>query len=481
MKHTYIFIASLAVLASCQPHFDMVPPPDAAENPQEFIDNWFVSRDGSGTRNGADWDNSMPFADFINLLGNTTTNLSDAGIHIKEGVYVVSNEANSFLRLTKDILCVRGGYNKDLESDDLSKCDPSLYPTIFSGDVNGDGEANTGDAGFAYVTNGNSRFENITFKNFYLSSAMVDAAGAASSAVFGINGPYLTTSVECNRCIFEGNVNGVAGTTAQEGGPAAFVTKGYFKARQCEFRDNSGNSRGGALRTNDKQGIIFLDRCLFRGNTLTGGNFGTAIQCSSGVVCMNNCTMLRNNGNGATLNGGGAFFVANSTLIDDCSPDGTTNAAFRCESKAESGSVIINSVFTTTSADGYGILLNSNGGTLLSKGYNVIKSVFLGHSSNVDPATGNDTKKDIVLAGEFSEGVFQWNIDQLGDDLKGLAVEDDVYSAAVAFNPVAYCEISVLGRAYATWVTPLAFTVDARGEDRGEDGYQPGAYDPNLD
>ena len=189
--------------------------------------------------------------------------------------------------------------------------------------------------------------------------------------------------------------------------------------------------------------------------------------------------MVSNTGKGSTLNGGGAFFLSNSTVIDDSAPDGTNNAAFRCESKQDRNSTMINCIFSNTTSDGYGILMNASG-TIVSRGYNLIKSVSLG-SGCTDPTVASDLKKDVVLDGSLAEGCWQWDIAQVEEDLKGYAIADEVYDAAVGFNPANYCGISVLGRAYATWVTPNSFAMDARGVVRGDDGFQPGAYDPNLD
>ena len=469
-------VAALAAL-SCQPHFDMVPPGNAVVVEQEFSENWYVTKDGAGVKNGTDWNNALPFEDFLLLMSNPASSLSEAGIHIQEGVYLVS-DANKFLTVSKDILCVRGGYKKGLAYDDVSECDPEKYPTVFTGDANGDGEADDGDGAFIYVTEGNLRFENITFRHFWQGSEMEGELGGKGSPVFGINGSYLATSVECVNCVFDGNVNGVAGTTSHEGGSCAFVSEGYFKARACLFKNNSAISRGGVLRTISSKAVLFLDRCMFVGNSING-SFGSVIQNSDGVVCANNCTMISNQGSGSTLNGGGAFFLSSNTIIDDSAPNGANNAAFRCESKADRKSVLINNVLSSSVSDGYGLVLNSSG-TFFSKGYNVIKSIYLGSGCS-DPTVKEDLKKDIILDGKREGNVWEWDIAQIEDELKGYTNADEVYDAAVGFDPSAYCGISVLGRAYATWVTPTAFSLDGRGEMRGDDTMQPGSYDPNLD
>ena len=473
------FIPLCLVAVSCQPHFDMVPPPTPGQTVEkEFADNWYVTLEGTGSKAGYDWDNALPFAEFLKMISNTTTDLSNSGIHIKKGTYVVPKEADQFLNITKDVLCIRGGYDPALTGEDLSGCDPEAFPTVFSGDLNGSGAADEGDGGFIYVTDGSVRLENITFKYFWKGDGInVDTYGKAG-AVIGVNGPYLTTSVECNNCIFEDNSAGFSGSTAYQGGPCAFVSEGYFKARGCVFQDNLGNSRGGAIRTAGKSGVVFLDRCFFTRNVLND-TWGKAIQISDGVLCANNCTLVGHSGKGSSLNGGGAFFLSNNTIMDESSVDGVNNAAFRCESKADRNSIMLNNVFGNVNADGAGIILNSSGGVIVSRGYNFIKSVILGNNC-VDPAVAEDVKKDVVLTGTVEDNCWKWELSQIAADIKGYIGADDIYDAAISFDPSLYCGISVLGRSYANWVTPNAFGMDGRGEARGED-FQPGSYDPNLD
>lgn len=481
MKHSYLFLIFPLVALACQPQFDMVPPGGTTTVVQEFSDNWYVSLNGSGSKSGVDWNNALPFSQFLKMISNPSSNLSSAGIHIQEGTYLVP-EKDGFLDISKDILCIRGGYSKTLEFEDQSKCDPVLYPTIFTGDVNNNGVADEGDGAFGIVNGGTVRFENIVFSNFYKSAEMNTKTEGKGGAVFGINGPYLTTSVECVKCQFVGNVSGVAGTSGHEGGAACFIHEGYFKARDCVFKDNSGNSRGGAIRASGKQAVLFMDRCFFTGNSIAG-DWGSAVQLSEGVVCANNCTMVGNQGKGSTLNGGGAFFLSNNTIIENSAPNGTSNAAFRCESKTDRGSVLINNVLFNENPEGYGLILNSSG-TYKSRGSNVVKSISLG-SGCTDPSAGEDLLvekvKQMVLTGKVEDNCFVWDIAQVQADLKSYVTEDEVYTAAVEFDPSAYCSIAVLGRAYATWVTPASFSKDGRGKDRGEDGFQPGSYDPNLD
>lgn len=480
MKHSiqYLFLFFLLATA-CQPQFEMVPPGSNAGKIKEFSENWYVTADGAGVKNGKDWNNAISFKTFLSMVTDDEASLTNSAFHIRQGNYLVTRKdaANIFSR---DVGCVRGGYSTELTYSDLGKCDPALFPTVFTGDVNGNGQADDGDGAFAFVTNGNVRFDNITFKCFYLSNAAIGSK-TGMSAVFGVNGAYSSTSVDCRNCIFEDNVSGVDGNSVKEGGPCAYVTEGYFKASNCVFRRNSANSRGGAIRTNgDSQkraSVLFLNSCLFTDNSITG-MYGSALQCSSGVMCMNNCTFVHNNGVGATLNGGGAFLVVNSTIIDDKDADHVDNAAFRCESPNKGNSIIVNSLITNSTAGGRGLLLNN--GTLTSGGYNLFKNVIL-NGSSTDPCKPADTKRDMVLTGELQGNTWVWNINQVLPYLNGFAIVDDVYDAVVAFDPKEYCDIAVVGRAFSSWVSPTSMMKDARGSVRGDDRFQPGSYDPNID
>ena len=313
---------------------------------------------------------------------------------------------------------------------------------------------------------------------FKQTDSMDEELAGLGSAVIGINGPFTTTAVECRNCIFQDNSSPVAGTASHEGGSCAFIKEGYLKLKNCKFLGNSANSRGGAIRAIGKTSVIFMDNCFFSGNTITG-QWGSAVQLSDGVVCANNCTFVDNVGAGCPVNGGGAFFLSSNTIIENRPANGTNDAAFRCESKADRGSTLINNLIINLNPEGSALILNSSG-TYKSLGYNVIGTVALGSGCN-DPIVTLDYKAESVIDGELDGYCWKWDITQIQENLKGYAVADEVYDAAIGFDPSAYCGISVVGRAFATWVTPNAFAYDCRGNVRGDDGFQPGSYDPNLD
>ena len=452
-KTSIIYLTALFV--ACQPQYDMVPPESIVPVKQEFEENWYVSKEGLGAKDGSDWDNALPFNDLLDALTSDASSFANAGIHLQEGTYTIPTGEESAIQLACNVLCIRGGYSKDLESDDLEDCDASKYPTVF-----------TGENGFAKVSGVSLLFENIKFSGF-------------KASVFTIDGDHSTTSVECHNCIFDGNTSSIT-ANASAGGPCAYIANGYFKAKNCVFTNNSAVSRGGAIRSNSRTAVVYLDRCYFKGNKLEK-EWGLAVQCSAGVLCANNCTMIGNTGNGSTLNGGGAFFIANSTIIDDSNPNGANNAAFRCESKEEAKTTLINNVLSSSKDGGYGIILNAKG-IINSKGYNVIKSVYLG-SGSVDPCISTDLKNNTIIEGQADESsrCWIWDFNQISSSFLEFAVLDDIYDRAVDFDPSAYCEISLVGRSFATWVTPNAFSVDGRGVERDSDGFIPGSYEPSND
>ena len=477
MKKLLRYILPCVLLAACQPKFEMVPPGGNTQAP-EFSENWFVTMDGAGTKSGKDWGNAISFSRFMSMITDASSSYTNSAFHIREGEYLVTAK-DAYKSLSCDVACIRGGYSKDLTYSDLSLCNPDLYPTVFSGDVNKSGAADDGDGVFAYVTGGSIRFDNITFKHFYLSKTAANALGGKGSAVFGVNGSVQNTVLECRNCLFEDNVNAVNDNAGREGGPCAFVSEGYFRAKDCIFRSNKANSRGGAIRTSGTYSALFLDRCLFTGNRIDG-SYGSAIQGSSGTICMNNCTLVGNVGKGSTLNGGCAFLIVSSTVVDDAEPNGTENAAFRCESTAEANSTVINSVFSNSKASGIGLIVNGGSSMLTSCGFNLFKSIQSNSTTCPNPLASSDTVLDVVLTGAVDGRIWKWDVAQVWSNLREFAIVDDVFDAASAFNPAAY-SMTAVGKGFTAWVGASSFLKDGRGSVRGDEKFQPGSYDPNID
>ena len=265
--------------------------------------------------------------------------------------------------------------------------------------------------------------------------------------------------------------------TTQAGGTCALVSKGYFKAKDCKFMDNSATSRGGAVRGLNDNAIMFFDRCSFTGNRLTdsGNVFGSCIQLTGGCVLMNNCTMAGNTGKGAELNGGGAFLILNTTIINWAED---TYGGFRCESKAKSNTMFMNNAFLSekaqTGSTG-GFVYQGTGHDITSAGYNIMAAY-----------SGTDIKKptDIVY-GPLTEGTvndegcYIWDQTSIST-VTTFAKVSDVIAVARSFSPTYNSDVTNVGPAFAAWVGDDGFAVDQLGNPRNPEKMQRGSYDAGL-
>ena len=461
-------VVSILGAGACQKTYQMVPPPLVEENDDlDDEDFWgkddrviFVTPYGEGEMDGSSWDNAIDADTFLSLLSDQT-DLSKAKIYLSEGDYYMSSGSVFGPELRKKIGPVMGGYSILNKGTDVSSRDVENHKTVFSGDVNKNKRADDGDCGLLCVLGGTSSFDGITFRNGYISEKT--ASSQKSGAGVFVSGDA-GTLVEFVNCRFEDCVS-AATTNSYAGGGAAYVVSGQARFKACEFSGCSGTSRGGAIRGNANTAVIFLDRCSIHDNRV-GSDWGSGIQLSSGIVCINNSTIVGNAaGNqsmAGALNGGGAMLVLNSTIVSD---DNT--AAIRCESAPARGTVIANSIAVNTNSKP-GFLVNGDANKSVSGGYNIFNSVsgagFVSSSTDVTSAP----------SGQLTDGVYVWNPAEV--TLPGHATASELEGYARNFNPDICTGI---GAVFADWCD--GFSVDQRGEARNPSKLLPGAYDPCLE
>lgn len=478
-------LAMLLILPeACQKYYPMVAPPikEVEDDLDEEIGGsmpYYVTVHGSGTMDGTSWDNSMDATGLFDLLTNYQ-NLSRQPIYVAEGKYVVSNKAGEGLTLTKDIYNVKGGFSASSTGNSTTDWDPAKYVTIFSGDVNGNNRADEGDCGIFKVTSGHIKFEAVSFRHGYLNqetSALL--AGQIGAGIY-INGLPLSTSVTTINCEFRDNIteadNNVSSSVA--GGPAVLVHSGYFKAKTTKFINNSETKggRGGAVRFNSDEACGFFDRCLFTGNKLAG-KFGSAIQLSGGHLCVNNSTFVDNVGDCGVVNGGGAFFISNSTIVLDSNDK--SDYTVRVESKSGKCTRFVNNVFTTEKSTGYGLNVNVDTPDVTSFGGNIYQGIKYGDNNNKSTSIYTPAAKDVVanVSGSLSGEYWIYNPSGI---MTNYATLSDVLNAVKGFNPTMSQNYTSLGIKFYEWVTEAGFKVDYRGQARNLEKLQPGSYDSNL-
>lgn len=498
MHRIIVALAAAVLVCGCQKYYLMIPPPiytddeldDEDVGTSSKVENIFVSVYGDGDMNGSSWDHAYDVSGLRTILTDKS-DLSNTVIYLAEGKYVVGKSEGSGLELKKDIMQIKGGYSAASTGSDLARRDSEKYETILSGDVNLSGKADDGDCAMFMVTGGMITFDGVVFEGGYIDTVVsavnsVEGSNGSSSgaaSVFGIFGEIASTSVETINCVFRSNLstaahNGSAeGKTSISGGPCALVTSGFFKAKGCTFSNNVAVNRGGAIRLMGAEAVCFLDKCLFTANRLTGSSegWGSSIQVSYGHLCINNSTFIDNQGKGGEINGGGSFFMSNSTFFQT---EADTYGAFRCESIDGADSHIINNVFSSRRDDGTGFNYSGDNRDITSAGFNLFQRV-----KGKDIRRSDDVLWPTPLAGTLAAGCWQWDASQVGSNVDEIYAKlSDVLSAVKAFNPTISADpaLANLGYSFYEWVGENGFSEDQRGRPRNPSMMQKGSYDEYL-
>ncbi len=481
MKNSLFIISKLCMLAfiillaqGCQEDYEMIDPPmmtdydddlDEEVIMQKGLESYFVTQFGEGDMDGSSWEQAMDAAGFRKLLSGSV-DLSKSTIYMSQGKYVMSEESGLGVIIRKNVKAVKGGYSQFSEGTDVSERDIDTYATIISGDVNGNKQADAGDCGLLLVKKGIIGIEGVTFQYGYVSEA--DASTTECGSGIYVSGSAGDTSVELTDCVIR-DCKSTVTTSLKQGGAAVFILSGQVRLNNVKLLDNTSVGRGGAVRCNSKTAVALMNNSLLKGNSHSG-SWGNGIQMSEGHICMNNTTIIENEGTGAALNGGGSFLLVNSTIVGNGSD---SHGAVRCETGIGGDTKFINNLLITENPSAPSFNLNGSNKEASSKGYNVYQRVTGITMSTLDTAYPNPVNGTLN-----EEGVYVWDINQLGT-VKGYATKQAVIEVAKSFNPVA-SPIVNLGEAFVEWVGEDAFGVDQRGVTRNADKMQAGAYDAVL-
>jgi hypothetical protein len=419
--------------------------------------NHYISVTGAGSNDGSSWDNAMPFS---TLCENIDSYANGDVFYFKEGTYVFSAP----LKVTGKGYTFIGGFSKDLTgTSNETPTYPTVTPTIFSGDANGDGVANEGDSECLFSFKANTKngvkdnlivLKGLDFTGAYSQASPGDHATARGALHLDNCG-----WVEVDNCRFYGNVaeEPAEGNAKQVGGMALTSHRSLSVFNDCEFTDNKSTSRGGAIRlTADgaDKGKTTFNRCLIARNTIKN-DLGSAICMQHGTYLqIVNSTVTGNVGadgeaavyaTGADNTYPRSVYIVNSTVAgNEGGPqvEMTDNANLYV-----ANSIVVSEgdapAFSVTSVKEF-----------VSGGMNIVGSDAAG------TLTWGDT--DDAQAGNNYAAVFGENV--LGDNgvIEPLA-ETGKYTAAA------------LAEAIADWGIEADVTVDQTGKTRAE-GSTPGAY-----
>jgi predicted outer membrane repeat protein len=276
-------------------------------------------------------------------------------------------------------------------------------PTVFSGDVNGDGVATEGDASTLLfiqlaTRNGDTTkhfiLQNITFTGAYVNQARTSALRVDNSGW-----------VDVQNCIFDKNIS-VYSKDNNYGGPACLLERSTVNFTDCKFVNNESKGRGGAIKlTSDTQakGYTNLLRCLVSGNKAS--SLGSAIFFNHGQELNIINSVITENVSGTEGEIGAIFSIgadnnyARQITIINSTVAGNIGGA-QILGRKDAAIRIANSIMV---GDGTApaILLQDTPKSFVSNGYNIIGMYSIGTASTSAWMTSDFVSDDNTLSSIF--------------------------------------------------------------------------------
>ena len=265
-----------------------------------FAPDYFVTPDGKGTGDGLSWENAISLDAFRAKFGDASTDIQP--YYFAGGTYVVDEP----LKILKKGCTLIGGFASDLTgtSHDTPTY-PSATPTVFTGDINKDGVAGEGDAECILSVKTDTKIDEdskkIVLKGFDLTGASSQASPRDTATARGALHLDNRRYVEVDNCLFDGNVaeEPAGGNAKMVGGMAFTGHRSQVVFNDCEFTDNQGVSRGGAIKLtsdNKEKGKTTFNRCLIARNSIKN-ELGSAIIMQHGAYLQRiNSTVTDNTG-----------------------------------------------------------------------------------------------------------------------------------------------------------------------------------------
>lgn len=347
-----------------------------------FAADYYVSVDGSGEKDGSSWENAIAFTD---MCGKINEYKDGDVFYFQGGTYYVPAKVPTVSKGYSFIGTTTG------------------TPTVFSGDVNGDGVANEGDASSLLfiqlaTKNGDDSkhfvLKNITFTGAYVNQTKTSALRVDNSGC-----------VDVQNCIFDKNIS-VYSKDNNYGGPACLLERSTVNFTDCKFINNESKGRGGAIKlTSDvlTKGYTTLNRCLVSGNTAS--SLGSAIFFNHGQELNIINSVITENKSGTEGEIGAIFSIgadntyARRITIINSTIAGNMGGA-QVLGRKDAVIRIANSIIVgdgTTSA----ISLQDKPKQVLSNGYNIIGMYRVGAASTTLWNTSDFVSEDNTLNSIF--------------------------------------------------------------------------------
>ena len=405
-----------------------------------FATDYYVSVDGSGEKSGSSWENAIAFTE---MYSNINTKYKNGDVfYFQGGTYYVPAKVPT----------VSNGYSFIGATTGT--------PTVFSGDVNGDGVATEGDASTLLfiqlaTKNGDTSkhfvLKNITFTGAYVNQTRTSALRVDNSGW-----------VDVQNCIFDKNIS-VYSKDNNHGGPACLLERSTVNFTDCKFTNNESVGRGGAIKlTSDvsTKGYTNLLRCLVSGNKAK--TLGSAIFFNHGQELNIINSVITENVSGTEGEVGAIFSIgadsnyARQITLINSTVAGNMGGA-KVLGRKDAAIRIANSIIVgdgTTPA----ISLQEKPKQVLSKGYNIIgmyqvddasttawkTSDFVSDDNTLSSIFGSNAVTNGPLAAPYGATQVQmeaiakgWSLGQdLKQDINGVSRGDIAVPGAVVAEPL---------------------------------------------
>ena len=312
---------------------------------QTWANRYFITEKGAGDRSGDSWENAYSNDEmlllFPDFLEDGDSLFVAAGTYTTKGSETAGNPASMFY--CKNAVSIFGGYPTTMKGTDITISYPTIYETIFSGDLTGKGVVDSScSSNFLYYFTENASIEikGISFTNCFHSGGNNLTAYNFDNDMSDANGygalVLQNTNAVIQWCQFYNNKTPEP-TDASDGSKyygGALNIQGcdLLHVKDCIFRDNFAARCGGAIgikspsENNPIISNVIVERSLFDSNclgTAFNGKYGGAININSKGNCyVINSTFARakyfaNGGALSTGNPEGIFFVISSTLAEN--------------------------------------------------------------------------------------------------------------------------------------------------------------------
>lgn len=349
-----------------------------------FATDYYVSVEGSGEKDGSSWENAIAFTD---MCGKINEYKDGDVFYFQGGTYYVPAKVPTVSKGYSFIGTTTG------------------TPTVFSGDVNGDGVANKGDASSLLfiqlaTKNGDASkhfvLKNITFTGAYVNQEKTSALRVDNSGW-----------VDVQNCIFNKNISVYSNSkTNNYGGPACLLERSTVNFTDCKFINNESKGRGGAIKltSDDKpKGYTTLNRCLVSGNKAS--SLGSAIFFNHGQELNIINSVITENESGTEGEIGAIFSIGAEnkiarriTIINSTIAGNIGGAQVLDRNNADIR--IANSIIVGTGTTP-AISLQEKPKQFLSAGYNIIGMYQVGDASTTAWKTSDFVSEDNTLNSIF--------------------------------------------------------------------------------